>query len=283
MTPDKERTMLYYRQLRRAAALSRFLLEVAAIALISWSSDRLSAALAVCAPLFRRLPAVLFHPASAFLLGNVIIVVLFAKSGGYSEEDTSSHPPPSQFTSGDVQDPHRYCSYFSVAPPPQLHQGEEEEVIVYEDKAVCMESTTATAVASATSFYSVTAAAATSPKKCSQRGLLLTRTRSCRLPVAATKVSGRKMLLWRSETDVGARRSVGEQWCREEEEAEEGDGGWRRGAAEDDDVDEFRRRIEAFILKQRYFEREEESLLLAAKGAGTVVVANDRQHQHSRR
>ncbi|MQM15151.1 hypothetical protein Taro_048089 [Colocasia esculenta] len=124
MEVEKERAVVRYRRLRRAVTLCRWLFEgLALLALLSWSSDRLPTALAVCTTLLRRLAAVLFHPASAFVLGNLIVVTLFAKSGDLAAEvDPVSPLPPSPSPCGDALDHPCYHSYFSAPPPPRLYR-----------------------------------------------------------------------------------------------------------------------------------------------------------------
>lgn len=249
---EKERAMLRYRRLRRAAALSRCLLELlAALSLLSWSSARLPAAVTLCAGL-RHLPAVLLHPLSAFLLGNVIIVTLVAKSSEASAATPPSSPsstamPPS---SGAHEDLHR--RYISAASPAHQHSHQAEEAVVpcvvYEDKAVCTQSLSE-------------ATAAPRPKQGRAEGPCFQRTRSADVAGALVKGTEDKLLRRsQSEAGVGAEeKAVAKRW-------EEGE--------EEDDSEEFRQKIEAFIARQmRFIEREEESLLLAAKTASSAATA----------
>ncbi|MQM19119.1 hypothetical protein Taro_052119 [Colocasia esculenta] len=268
----KERAMLRYRRLRRAVAWSRCLLEsLAALALLSWFSDRLPAVLAHCACLLRRLPAVILHPLSAFVLGNAIVVILLAKSG---KSHLADDPPPSRRAVADVAaagtfDVYENLGYlfnpsFSAQPLSQLQwKEEEEEYVLFEDKAVCVEITTA----------------ACQPKKGrpeSERemGLRLRRVKSVDLSGAVTSKYTEQKLLFRSETDLVARQKVAAMWEEEEQAREEGGGGV---VVVVDDSAEFRRKIEAFISKQlRFIEREEEELLFAewneAAGMGSVAI-----------
>ncbi|CAA7401982.1 unnamed protein product [Spirodela intermedia] len=266
---EKERAMLRYRRLRRAAALSRWLPQfLAALTLLSWFSGRFPPVLAHYVGLLRRLLPSLLNSLSAFLLGNLIILALVAKSGKYAEDT-----PPSCPRCPSAYDELHPSSTPSAVPPHQLHQKEEitdqeekeadveeraeeeeeEEVLVYEDKGVCLESVTSSAT--------------------TKKGQLL-QWKSEVLPHAVEEDDAEKQFR-RSKTEMGARRLVvkrwpGELWLESEqgeeeaEEEEEETKGCRMPA--EDDGDEFRRRIEAFIAKQLSFiEREEESLLRQAK------------------
>ncbi|XP_042394865.1 uncharacterized protein LOC121985462 [Zingiber officinale] len=130
---EKLAAMRRFGRLRQIGTLLRCL-EVAAVALflVSWSSARAPAAARLSADFLRRLGPILLSPRCVFLLGNAIVILLFAESRRPSPSSSSSS------SSSDVYgeflqirgggDGHFTCS---LAPSP--------EEVIYEDKAVCIE------------------------------------------------------------------------------------------------------------------------------------------------
>ncbi|CAL9193502.1 uncharacterized protein LOC135613648 [Musa acuminata AAA Group] len=219
---EKETAMRRYRRLQKIGTLLRYLEAVAGLLLFSWLSARLPAAARLSADFLRRLAAVLLSPRFVFLLGNAIVLLLFAKSGHLSPSPSSSSATTTSSASsssssssagvGDLFDEFlesRGLRFSFSLPPPQ-----EEEVVVYEDKAVCVESR---------AFR----------KSRSQR-MERRRGPPPELRRAETVVAGRKRDMFPPTTTEAS---------EEEVQAE--------------DAEEFRRAVEAFIAKQTRFHREE--------------------------
>ncbi|CAL9056322.1 uncharacterized protein LOC135676916 [Musa acuminata AAA Group] len=218
---EKETAMRRYRRLQKIGTLLRYLEAVAGLLLFSWLSARLPAAARLSVDFLRRLAAVLLSPRFVFLLGNAIVLLLFAKSGHLSPSPSSSSATTTSSASsssssssagvGDLFDEFlesRGLRFSFSLPPPQ------EEVVVYEDKAVCVESR---------AFR----------KSRSQR-MERRRGPPPELRRAETVVAGRKRDMFPPTTTEAS---------EEEVQAE--------------DAEEFRRAVEAFIAKQTKFHREE--------------------------
>lgn len=90
---EKQKAMRRYRNFKKIANIVRTLEIVVVITLISYSisftSSYLPSAVEISGAFFRRLSSLLFSPHFVFLVGNVIIITLFAKSSG--GEDNSSN------------------------------------------------------------------------------------------------------------------------------------------------------------------------------------------------
>ncbi|CAL9187168.1 unnamed protein product [Musa hybrid cultivar] len=214
---EKETAMRRYRRLQKIGTLLRYLEAVAGLLLFSWLSARLPAAARLSVDFLRRLAAVLLSPRFVFLLGNAIVLLLFAKSGHLSPSPSSSSSATTTSSAsssaavGDLFDEFlesRGLRFSFSLPPPQ------EEVVVYEDKAVCVETR---------AFR----------KSRSQR-MERRRGPPPELRRAETVVAGRKRDMFPPTTTEAS---------EEEVQAE--------------DAEEFRRAVEAFIAKQTRFHREE--------------------------
>ncbi|KAK8937744.1 hypothetical protein KSP40_PGU008935 [Platanthera guangdongensis] len=108
-------------------------LEVAgAFLLLSYSSSYVPAVARNSGEILRRAAAVLISPSFVFLLGNAIVLVLFAKSG----QIVSSTESETAAGVSDTDGSGNICRDLSYPPPPHLKEAEE---VVYEDKAVCVE------------------------------------------------------------------------------------------------------------------------------------------------
>ncbi|PKA66569.1 hypothetical protein AXF42_Ash003223 [Apostasia shenzhenica] len=139
MEEGKSTEIRRFRRLQQIGRLLRCFEAAGVIFLLSYSSSYVQAAARYSGEFLRRAASVLVSPASVFLIGNTIVLVLFAKSGKISSasssisetesEDASGGGEPA-ILSGDV------CSDLSYPPP--THLGPAEEV-VFEDKAVCVE------------------------------------------------------------------------------------------------------------------------------------------------
>ncbi|XP_039116327.1 uncharacterized protein LOC120251750 [Dioscorea cayenensis subsp. rotundata] len=128
---EKETAIKRYRRIRTIRRLFRCLEACAAILIISWSSARLPAAARLSGDLLRSAAAILLSPRFVFLLGNAIVLVLFAKSGNLSTSPTSTASTP---LAGDLYDDFLETrGSYPISPPG------EADVVVYEDKAVCVE------------------------------------------------------------------------------------------------------------------------------------------------
>ncbi|WOL14493.1 hypothetical protein Cni_G23273 [Canna indica] len=220
---EKETAIRRYRRLQQIGTLLRCLEAAAAFILLSWFSARLPAAARLSADFLSRLAAVLLSHRFVFLLGNAIVLLLFAKSGQLSTPTTSSSSSsssssPASFAAsgGDIYEEFLECRGgrlpCSLAPP-------QEEEVVCEDKAVCVE----------TRAYR--------------------RSRSERMERRRRE----RPELRRSETDLKARKrppATREAQASAEEEEEQ-------QVMESEDAEEFRRAVEAFIARQTRFHREE--------------------------
>ncbi|XP_008785078.1 uncharacterized protein LOC103703838 [Phoenix dactylifera] len=120
--------MWRHRRLQEMKRLFRCVEALAAVLLLSWSSARLAAAARLSGDLLRRLAALLLSPRFVFLLGNAIVLVLFAKSGHSSPSRAAASSPAG---GGDIYDEF-------VDRRRQMMQCSAAEV-VYEDKKVCVE------------------------------------------------------------------------------------------------------------------------------------------------
>ncbi|XP_010906328.1 uncharacterized protein [Elaeis guineensis] len=116
------------RRLQEMKRLFRCVEALAAVLLLSWSSARLPAAARLSGDLLRRLAALLLSPRFVFLLGNAIVLVLFAKSGHSSPSPAAASLPAG---AGDIYDEF-------VDRQRRMMQYPAAEV-VYEDKKVCVE------------------------------------------------------------------------------------------------------------------------------------------------
>ncbi|KAH7651125.1 hypothetical protein IHE45_20G037100 [Dioscorea alata] len=128
---EKETAIKRYRRIRTIRRLFRCLEACVAILIISWSSARLPAAAKLSGDLLRSAAAILLSPRFVFLLGNAIVLVLFAKSGNLSTSPTSTASSP---LSGDL-----YDDFLETRGSYPISPLEEANVVVYEDKAVCVE------------------------------------------------------------------------------------------------------------------------------------------------
>ncbi|RRT55602.1 hypothetical protein B296_00048314 [Ensete ventricosum] len=147
---EKETAMRRYRRLQKIGTLLRCFEAVAGLILVSWFSARLPAAARLSVDYLRRLAAVLLSPRFVFLLSNAIVLLLFAKSGHLSPSPSSSSSSSSSSAATTASAPSSSSSSAAVGdlfeeflesrglrfsfslPPPQ-------EEVVYEDKAVCVE------------------------------------------------------------------------------------------------------------------------------------------------
>ncbi|KAL0921479.1 hypothetical protein M5K25_008556 [Dendrobium thyrsiflorum] len=130
MEREKDTATRRFRRFRHIGRLLRFLELAGAFVVLSYSYYYVPSIARNSGVFLRRAAVVLISPTFVFLLGNVIVVVLFAKSG----QIASSSESGSALAGADGSD--EISSNLSYPTPP--HLGEAEEV-VYEDKEVCVE------------------------------------------------------------------------------------------------------------------------------------------------
>ncbi|KAA0045570.1 uncharacterized protein E5676_scaffold303G00270 [Cucumis melo var. makuwa] len=86
---EKANAILKYRQFRKIANLFRFIELCLILIVISRFSSHLPTALKNFTEYFRYLSVTLISPRFVFLIGNAIVITLFAKSGQFSAKDPS--------------------------------------------------------------------------------------------------------------------------------------------------------------------------------------------------
>ncbi|XP_038900483.1 uncharacterized protein LOC120087694 [Benincasa hispida] len=86
---EKANAILKYRQLRKIANLFRFIELCLILVVISRFSSHLPTAFKNSSEYFRYLSVTLISPRFVFLIGNAIVITLFAKSGQFSAKDPS--------------------------------------------------------------------------------------------------------------------------------------------------------------------------------------------------
>lgn len=86
---EKENAMKKHRQLQKFANLFRFIEICLILALISRFSVGLPVAVKNSAEYFKDITVILLSPRFVFILGNAIVITLFAKSGQFSGQDPS--------------------------------------------------------------------------------------------------------------------------------------------------------------------------------------------------
>ncbi|KGN61815.1 uncharacterized protein LOC105434603 [Cucumis sativus] len=86
---EKANAILKYRQFRKIANLFRFIELCLILIVISRFSSHLPTALKNSTEYFRCLSVTLISPRFVFLIGNAIVITLFAKSGQFSAKDPS--------------------------------------------------------------------------------------------------------------------------------------------------------------------------------------------------
>lgn len=129
---EKEKAMRRYRTFRKIANIVRTLEFFVVLLLVFWSislsSAYFPAAVKLSGSFFRRVFSLLFSPHFVFIIGNVIVITLFAKSG----DRPASEIPSGDAFSGEVQ-----AAVSSPAAEPEIVPAEEDkdsEVTVVEEK-----------------------------------------------------------------------------------------------------------------------------------------------------
>lgn len=90
---EKANAILKYRQLRKIANLFRFIELCLILVVISRFSSHLPSAFKNYSEYFRCLSVTLISPRFVFLIGNAIVITLFAKSGQFSAKHPSKKNP----------------------------------------------------------------------------------------------------------------------------------------------------------------------------------------------
>ncbi|KAK8933806.1 hypothetical protein KSP39_PZI015525 [Platanthera zijinensis] len=132
MDAEKETATRRFLMFQQIGHLLRCLEVAGALLLLSYSSSYVPAVARNSGEILRRAAAVLISPSFVFLLGNAIVLVLFAKSG----QIVSSTESETAAGVSDTDGSGNICRDLSYPPPPHLKEAEE---VVYEDKAMCVE------------------------------------------------------------------------------------------------------------------------------------------------
>ncbi|XP_050148244.1 uncharacterized protein LOC126623399 [Malus sylvestris] len=94
---EKANAILKYRQLRKIAKLFRLIEVLAVLLLLSRFSVQLPQAVKNSASYFKDISGFMVSPRFVFVVGNVIVIILYAKSGRFSAKDYSTDS-----SSGDI-------------------------------------------------------------------------------------------------------------------------------------------------------------------------------------
>ncbi|KAF8405262.1 hypothetical protein HHK36_010163 [Tetracentron sinense] len=137
---EKANAMLRYRRLRKFANLLRLVEVCVVLILLSWLSARLPIAVKISGDYFRDLFDVLVSPRFVFLVGNAIVITLFAKSGQFSSPNTTGNNAGSDFYGEFVENKVKHDKFRTDGPASASELAE----IVYEDKQIVCEENTVT-------------------------------------------------------------------------------------------------------------------------------------------
>ena len=244
------RLRLLYRMLRVGELL-------ALVAFLSWSSSRVPSA---AAAVLRLAGSLLLNARFVFVLGNAIVLLLFALSrhdlSVSSNQQTSTanataaNPPPPQAAPAAASA--TFPSFATPSPTPSSTLLEEAASFATPAPAAT-EAPEAVAAAAAPGAPAGTAFEDKPAARASRLARAPRRSRSEKMgPRLARRAASPE--LRRSESENGRRR-------RSSVTARDAQACWGM-----DDADEFRRTVEAFITKQTRFHREE-SLTMAGAGA----------------
>ncbi|XP_043710760.1 uncharacterized protein LOC122659718 [Telopea speciosissima] len=251
---EKVNAMLRYRRLRKIANLFRCLEVCVALILLSWFSTRLPIAVRISGQYFKEFCEVLVSPGFVFLVGNVIILTLFAKSGqffahgGLNPNTSATDNVYDEFVkNNNNSDNHtRQKSQSDNTPLPSLPTQLPEE-FTYENKDTMYEEE---GVRTLTHSYPDEHMASSDSK------IIFRRTQSENLKLKLKSEAKEK-------PHRGLRRSETERcWKvgREEEKASEEMASFSYTDEDNMSNEEFQRKVEAFIAKHQKFQREEESM-----------------------
>ncbi|TQD95355.1 hypothetical protein C1H46_019041 [Malus baccata] len=87
---EKANAILKYRQLRKIAKLFRLIEVLAVLLLLSRFSVQLPQAVKNSASYFKNISGFMVSPRFVFVVGNVIVIILYAKSGRFSAKDSTT-------------------------------------------------------------------------------------------------------------------------------------------------------------------------------------------------
>ncbi|XP_042482690.1 uncharacterized protein LOC122063093 [Macadamia integrifolia] len=238
---EKANAMLRYRRVRKMANLFRCLEVCVALVLLSWFSTRLPVVVKISGQYFRELCQVLVSPCFVFLVGNAIILTLFAKSGqffaqGLSPNTSATDNLYEEFVKNNIDNHTRQKPRSDDTPLPSPATTPEEFVdTMYEEEGV----------KKLTPSYPDDHVVPSNSKIIFRRS----QSENLNLKLKGEVKEKPHRKLRRSETEIC--RKVGSD---EEKEADD-------SYAEDNmSNEEFQRKVEAFIAKHQKFQREEESM-----------------------
>ncbi|KAK1325987.1 hypothetical protein QJS10_CPA01g01209 [Acorus calamus] len=124
---EKSTALKRYRRIQKLRNVFRAAELLSAVFFFSWFSARIPFAVRISGDYLRRFSAVLVSPRFVFLLGNAIVLTLFAKSGQICTSTSASD-------SGDSGDRDFYGEFVNS------QKSAAPEEVVYHDKGVCEES-----------------------------------------------------------------------------------------------------------------------------------------------
>ncbi|OVA06213.1 protein of unknown function DUF4408 [Macleaya cordata] len=228
---EKANAMRRYRRLRKIANLFRFFEICLVLMFLSWFSTQLPTALRISGDYFQNLSVFIVSPKFVFLVGNAIILTLFAKSGKFPGQNSTSSGSGTDLYDEFIKNSE---SSQRIGTDVSLSLSTPEEVVFHDKQTVYEESS----VMNTHTPDIATVTAATDKK-------IYRRTQSENLNHAISEKPTVRELR-RSETEKC--RKVENPRKKSEKVS---------GFEEEMSNDEFRRKIEEFIAKQMRFHREE--------------------------
>jgi len=249
---EKDKAMQRYRAFSKIATIVRSLEIFVLVVLIYWSVFRSSAYLPVAinfsGGFFRRVCDLLFCPHFVFLLGNAIIVALFANSREKTSSEKSAADEIFSAAPGVSIYAEKSCcgEVFSYELQAEKRESEVTKVVVYVPPPPVPAETTIVHVAEKRESEVI--------KAVEEERRTYRRSQSAAEKVIGEEEVKEKIELRRSKT-VPRRKS---------RDGEAAMGASRRRMSDVDDLsnEEFRRRVEAFIEKQQRFLMEESKALV---------------------
>lgn len=120
---EKANAILRYRQLRKITNLFRFIEVCLVLILVSKFSLQLPIAIKVSGDYFRDLSVTLISPRFVFVVGNAIIIILFAKSGQFSGQNQAEK----------CDETHLYDEFVEKSEKGMIEISKSEETLVMVD------------------------------------------------------------------------------------------------------------------------------------------------------
>ncbi|KDP41769.1 hypothetical protein JCGZ_26787 [Jatropha curcas] len=224
----KANALKKHRQLQKIANFFRFIEVCIVLALISRFSIRLPVAVKNSSEYFKDLTVILVSPRFVFVLGNVIVITLFAKSGQFSSQDSTGKNSRTDIYEEFLQKSERSHGMHLYEP-----QNKAKQSINRGKQGACVQHTV--------TGEETRAALEIKNYQRSQSEKLLIKAnpnKSCR----------------------ELRRSATEKFKENVESSE----GWVKISYPEDSMsnEEFRCTVEAFIARQKRFRRDEETYVL---------------------